>query len=162
MALIQPINPAQIPVVVCGPIVRRLTRTRVHVWVALSTGDPVQLTVFDPGNNAMAGPQVVPTRIGRSLWLAVLTLDGVTGGNFAAGTTYEYTISSAAWPAGRTPNWADFALQGRNRPSFVGLPTLITNLRILHTSCRRPHANKRDALALTELQSANRPQLLVL
>src|SRR5262249_42643034 len=52
--------------------------------------------------------------------------------------------------------------QGRNRPSFVGLPTLITNLRILHTSCRRPHANKRDALALTELQSANRPQLLVL
>jgi hypothetical protein len=161
---IQPINAAQLPAIVCGPIVRRLTRTRVHVWVALSTGDPIQLTVFDAANNATAGAAVVPTRIGQSLWLAVLAVDGVTGGSFASGSTYEYTVSSAAWPAGRAPNWADFALPGRNRPSFVGLPAQLTNLRILHTSCRRPHANKRDALALAlpELQGANRPHLLIL
>ena len=164
MAFIQQIDPTQLPVVVCGPIVRRLTRTRVHVWAALSTGDPVQLTVFDPANTATAGPQVVPTRVGKSLWLAVLSLDGVNGGNFADGSTYEYTISSAAWPAARSPNWADFALQGRNRPSFVGLPANLANLRLLHTSCRRPHANKRDALALAlaELQGVPRPQLMIL
>jgi len=164
MPFIQAIDPAQLPVVVCGPIVRRLTRTRVNIWVALSTGDPVQLTVFDQGNTATQGPQVAPTRIGKALWIAVLAMDGVTGGNFAAGSTYEYTIGSPAWPAGRAPNWSDFALAGRNRPSFVGLPSQLANLRILHTSCRRPHANKRDALALAlpELESAARPQLMIL
>ncbi len=164
MPFIQAIDPAQLPVVVCGPIVRRLTRTRVNIWVALSTGDSVQLTVFDPANAATQGPQVVPTRMGKALWIAMLAMDGVTGGEFAAGSTYEYSIGSPAWPIGRAPNWADFALAGRNRPSFVGLPAQLTNLRILHTSCRRPHANKRDALALalSELESATRPQLMIL
>jgi hypothetical protein len=164
MPFIQVIHPAQLPVVVCGPIVRRLTRTRVHIWVALTVGDPVRLTVFDPANTATQGPPVVPTRIGKALWLAVLTMDGVTGGNFAAGSTYEYTIASGAWPAGRAPDWTTFALAGRNRPSFVGLPAQLNNLRVLHTSCRRPHANKRDALALalSALEGGNRPQLMIL
>ena len=164
MPLIQPINPAQLPVVLCGPIVRRVTRTRAHIWVALSTGDPVQLTVFDPGGNATAAPAVTPLRVGQALWIAVLSIDGVTNGEFAAGSTYEYAISSAAWPANRSPNWADFALQPRNRPSFTGLPANLAALRILHSSCRRPHANKRDALGLglAELQGANRPHLLIL
>ena len=121
MPLIQPINPAQLPVVLCGPIVRRVTRTRAHIWVALSTGDPVQLTVFDPGGNATAAPAVTPLRVGQALWIAVLSLDGVTNGEFAAGSTYEYAISSAAWPANRSPNWADFALQPRE-PAVVHRP----------------------------------------
>src|SRR5688572_1340695 len=99
MPLIQPIDPAQLPVVLCGPIVRRLTRTRVQVWVALSTGDAVQLNVFAPAGNATTSPPVAPLRVGQALWIAVLMLDGVTNGDFAAGSTYEYTLSSAAWPA---------------------------------------------------------------
>jgi hypothetical protein len=164
MPLIEPIDPGALPVVLCGPIVRRVTRTRAHVWVALSTGDPVQLTVFDAAGNATASPAVTPVRIGQALWVAVLSADGLTNGEFAAGSTYEYTIGSAAWPADRRPNWADFALQSRSRPSFTGLPTNLAALRILHSSCRRPHANKRDALGLglDELESANRPHLLLL
>lgn len=164
MPLIQAIDPASLPVVLCGPIVRRITRTRVSVWVALATGDQVRLTVFNPAGAPTQGPLVTPLRVGRSLWVAVLSAGGVTGGQFAAGTTYEYTVSSPAWPPARTPNWADLAIPPRARPSFAGLPADLAGLRVMHTSCRRPHANRRDALALglAELQSSNRPQLLVL
>lgn len=133
------------------------------VWVALSHPGDVQLRVFE-GNAESPGPVVTPRRVGTNLWVAVLTVGGVTAGEFAAGTTYEYTVTSATWPAARSPDWSDFALAGRNRPSFQGLPASLDAFRVLHTSCRRPHANKRDALAnaLVELQGANRPHLLIL
>jgi hypothetical protein len=164
MALTVPINPAVLPVIVSGPIVRRLTRTRVHVWVALSVGDPVQLTIFDTSGNATASATTMPLRIGAALWVAVLSADGVTGGEFVAGSIYEYSLSSPGWPAERAPDWTTFSIQPRTRPSFSGLPVDLVALRVLHASCRRPHANRRDALGLaaTKLSAASRPHLCVL
>lgn len=167
-----PIVPNSLPAILCGPIVRRLTRTQVSVWVALSRGDAVSLHVQEQGNSAnLTTVTEMPVRIGRHLYLAVLTVDGVSGGNFQPATTYHYWLTSPGWPA--APDWSGFAYSpvsipaaGSTTPTFVGLPDNLGDFNVLHLSCRRPHAGRRDGLAhghrLISGDLAARPHLLIM
>lgn len=136
-----------LPAVLAGPVLRRLTRTQVSVWVALSRGSDVTLHVRLAGQPATeeVTATATPTRVGSDLWLAVLSGGAPAGGTFAAGTLYEYRLSSAGWPA--EPAWGDLAI-GTGLPAFPGPPTGIDELVVLHTSCRKPHGGGLDGLAL--------------
>jgi hypothetical protein len=140
-----PLNVAALPAVLAGPILRRLSRTAVCVWAALSRPDPVTLHVRLAGNAASeVTTNGTPIRVGSSLWL--VAIDGAApGGQFASGSLYEYRLSSPGWPA--EPNWPALAI-GTALPAFPGLPTNLADLFVLHTSCRKPHPGGRDALAL--------------
>lgn len=146
----QPLSVAGLPIVLCGPIVRRLTRVSVTVWTALSDGSDVTLTVTDAGTGAVMGAVTAsPTRVGRALWLSVLTIDLAEPAAFAAGTLYDYALTSPVWPAGRAPDWAGQGFTiGRPLPGFMGMPDQIGALNIAHASCRKPHGAGADGLAL--------------
>ena len=147
MPFIQQINPAQLPAIVCGPIVRRLTRTRVHVWVALSAGDPVQLTVFDAANNAtvtvarnMAGSWTggrepgFNSNVSLNLNQSGTSLSGsVTFSGNLSGTLSGLTgsISTAAYPTNvtwQTPSFSVGGLPGTFQVRFSGTVDATGNL----------------------------------
>ncbi len=44
-----PLDVGGLPGIVCGPIVRRLTRSRVSIWVATVAPDPITLIVREVG-----------------------------------------------------------------------------------------------------------------
>jgi hypothetical protein len=155
--------------VLAGPIVRRLTRTEVAIWVAVRLPDDVTLHVRRTGAPATETQvTATPARIGRHLYVAVLEATGVDAGSFAAGSTYEYWFSSAGWPANRTPDWGSATFSyGAPTPTFPGLPAAVADLRLAHTSCRKPHGRGRDALATLDAQldapiGRPRPHLLAL
>jgi hypothetical protein len=140
-----PLNVSTLPAVVAGPVLRRLTRTDVSVWLALTKPDDVTLHVRVAGTPASeVTATATPLRIGSNLWLAVVTAPA-PGGQFAAGSLDEYRASSPGWAA--EPTWPDLAF-GTALPAFPGLPTTIDDLVVLHTSCRKVHGGERDALAL--------------
>jgi hypothetical protein len=59
---------ASLPAVLAGPVLRRLTRRDVAVWIAVSSGAALQLKVRRPGGPAVASsPPVTPVRVGVAL-----------------------------------------------------------------------------------------------
>jgi hypothetical protein len=138
-----PLDIAALPVVVAGPVLRRLRRTDVAVWFALSRPDDVTLHVQPVGAADQAtDATVTPVQVGAHLWIVTLTAPA-PGGEFTAGSLYEYRASSSGWAS--EPSWSDFAF-GTALPTFPALPTTLDDLVMLHTSCRKAHSGGLDAL----------------
>ena len=160
-----------LPGLVAGPVLRRLTRDSVSVWVACVAPDP--LTLFVRRRTAGGPPPttvtVQPTQVGANLWMAVLTA-GAPGGAFVAGEIYEYELE-AGWEntRGAIP-WNELSLPQATFPTFLAPPATAAELVVLHTSCRKPHGGGRDGLALAMQELSARfnpapppqPHLLVL
>ncbi|MGY1684984.1 hypothetical protein ACI8AK_05280 [Geodermatophilus sp. SYSU D00867] len=143
-----------LPAVVAGPVLRRLTRAQVSVWVALTRGSDVTLHVRLAGRPVTeVTTTATPVQVGTALWLCVVTGAAPDGGEFAAGALYEYRLSSPGWPS--EPAWGDLAL-GTAQPSFPGPPAAVDDLVVLHTSCRKPHGGGLDGLALAAALIAER------
>jgi hypothetical protein len=151
-----PLNVASLPGIVAGPVVRRLTRTSVSVWVACVAPDQLTLKVRRRGAPAPETTvTAAPARVGANLWIAVLTA-GAPGGNFATGQIYEYELT-APWEAtrGAIP-WGNLSLAPATRPTFLAPPASAVELVLYHTSCRKPHGGGRDGLALALVDMATR------
>ncbi len=166
-----PLNVGALAAIVAGPVLRRLTRTKVSVWVALTRATNVSLAVRVAGQPAteIVSAPTTPVRVGTNLWMATVTADapGGAGGTFAAGQLYEYRLTSTGWPQ---PNWSDVSI-GTAQPAFPGPPASVADMKVLHTSCRKVHGGGRDGLALaadmimarvTANMPNARPHLLVL
>jgi len=163
-----PLDVASLPGIVAGPVVRRLTRTSVSVWVACVAPDAVTLKVRRRGTGPETTVTAQPQRVGVKLWIAVLTADA-PGGTFDAGQVYEYELT-APWETtrGAIP-WAELSLPSATRPTFLAPPANAADLVVYHTSCRKPHGGGRDGLALALPDMATRftgslpqPHLLVM
>lgn len=162
MALDQtPIDVSQLPVLISGPVLRRLTRNSITVWAVFSTGANVTLHVAASGDaSSEEQATVTPLRIGSNLWMAALSLTAqqIDDGQFIANEVYEYWLSSAGWPASRSPVWNEtdplkvgFTYRtGISHPTFVGLPDNLDDFVLVETSCRKPHGNGRDGLRLLD------------
>ena len=164
-----PLSLGSLPGIVAGPILRRLTRTSVSVWVACVAPDPITLKV----RNRAGGPETTatmqPAKVGTHLWMTVLTA-GAPGGTFVAGDIYEYELS-AEWDQtrGAIP-WNQLSLPSALFPTFLAPPADAADLVVLHTSCRKPHGGGRDGLASAMVELSRRfvgerlpqPHLLVL
>ncbi len=143
-----------LPLILAGPILRRVEANAVSVWLALKEDLPVTLRVFDPdGNVAMASTPSRPFRIGDHLWLVVVTARP-TGDPLSPGVLYEYDVqvgdrgrlategvlSSATYTV-------DLAYPGHSYPAFRLPAADAAGLRLAHASCRKPHGSWPDALA---------------
>jgi hypothetical protein len=179
---------ATLPLVVCGPVLRRVTPSSVTVFVALREQRDVSLTVHDVAANGGAGAQrctatATTVAIGDNLHVLTITANGA----LQAGSTYVYTLRFASGGATQglmdanvvRPNPADAqrALTYRasvaaapTLPSFVAMPAEPGQVRIAHVSCRKPHGNGNDALPTVDLMIARaleatssepRPHLLI-
>ena len=157
---------ASLPTVLAGPILRRLTRSRVAVWMALSEDHEVELTVKDTTSSETHAVTATPHRIGAHLYVSVLDLLWPGEEGFAADRIYSYRVSSPGWSSGSGPDHASLGVGGFAEPSFLGPPAAVEGLRLFHASCRCPHGGRRDGLAYGDAllagQSSERPHLMVL
>ncbi|HEV3012105.1 MAG TPA: hypothetical protein VG499_02425, partial [Actinomycetota bacterium] len=176
-------GPTSWPLVLAGPMPRRVEPEAVSVFVACSRPRAVRLSIYqgtraDPerlAGTAEAG--TVP--LGASLHVAVVTARPPVP--LAPGTVYGYDLGfrrQAGDPGDDGPAEADLGslrLLGQlgyrpgHLPSFVLPPERLEQVRLVHGSCRKPHGQRRDALAtLDDILSAShadpemRPQLLFL
>jgi hypothetical protein len=176
---------ASLPLIICGPILRRVTPTSVTVWLALSKPYIATLTVHDSDQpDRMMQPHLFlaasapAVRIGEYLHIVAVTARA-SDRELAPGTVYFYDLSFVALGAAGPP--FDFLgalhVTGDNPlaygtmklPSFALPPALPEQLRLVHGSCRKPHGNGDDALSLlddridvTALSALDRPHQLIL
>jgi hypothetical protein len=175
--------PSGWPLVLAGPMPRRVEPGAASVFVACRRPRTVELTLHrgtrpGPGTPVHAGrARTVP--LGRSLHVAVVTARPTVP--LEPGTVYGYDLRfsrEAADPADDGPADADLGSLGLadrlayrpgELPSVVLPPERLEQVRIVHGSCRKPHGQRRDALATldhileaTHLDPEARPQQLYL
>jgi hypothetical protein len=198
------------PLLLAGPIVRRVEPERVAVWVAVKEPRAVRLSIFDapvdtgPGDTMFGDPSplmagVIRTiRVGEHLHIAVVQAgseDPLLPGriyayNVAFGdaerATFQATADLRSLGLLRDRRPSPPPPEGQPRPPFVPphlalgyepglLPTFVmpaaelTGLRVVHGSCRRPHARVPDLMPTLDdqieaarISATDRPQQLFL
>ncbi|HEX2373187.1 MAG TPA: hypothetical protein VHO93_04335, partial [Actinomycetota bacterium] len=177
-----PPPPSSWPLVLAGPMPRRVEPDAVSVFVACRRPRTVRLSIYagtlpDPDRLVHGGlGRTVP--LGRSLHVAVVTARPPAA--LDPGTVYGYGLrfSRDADASDDGPADADLASLGLldqlgyqpgHLPSFVLPPDRLEQVRLVHGSCRKPHGQRRDALATldailaaTHADPGTRPQLLFL
>jgi hypothetical protein len=166
-----------LPLVLAGPILRRVQQDAVTVWVALKEPRTVKLEVFAgtvPNTPLMKGSQE-PVRLGERLHVVVVTARPVLpDGLLQPGEAYLYDLDfnpgsgsperldspkvltalgrfeamrTVAYPGlGTPPGFAGTLL-----PSFALPPRQLSDLRLVHGSCRKPHGEGSDALVALDV-----------
>jgi hypothetical protein len=152
----------KIPLVLAGPILRRVTPTAVTVWIALRDSRSVTLVVSDTyGPNSGAPDHVQATatastiQIGKYLHLLAITARLPTGKQLTPGPIYFYDLVFDD-RHGKTQHLSDVvgtnflgspvAYPPYDLPSFALPPADLTKLRIIHGSCRKAHGSGSDTL----------------
>ncbi|WNG48188.1 metallophosphoesterase family protein [Archangium minus] len=153
------------PLVLCGPLLRRVDPGSVTVWFALKAPATVTLRVYT-GENAGQGTGMVQegsrqtVQLGKYLHVVAVTTSGTP---LVPGTTYRYAVAfdSAGYSAGaglfdpgilslsEIDARAMLLYPGTGAswlPTFVTPPTNPSELRVLHGSCRKPHGGGVDML----------------
>jgi hypothetical protein len=177
---------SDMPLVLCGPIVRKVTHEMASVFVALKEPRRLCLEVHEHDQVSLdfvAGELVATRPIGRALHVAVVTVETP----LTPGKTYGYDLviedaAGARTSFGNAPHevyggWPIhsplaavepmFVFENGKLPTFVCPPTDRKDLRAIHGSCRKPHGQGTDMLALVDdlLRAApagERPQLMLL
>lgn len=166
-----------LPLVVAGPVLRKVTSSSVTVWIAfrgavqtpvLKVYEPVTgYTVFSSDSGLATGAHAYVTHIGSELNIAVLeakSIDSVSGPTpLSQSTIYNYDIEfpqgpnpSSSYTGGglNTPDimspsaGADSILfPGQSLPSFCLPPADLDSLHLMYGSCRKPHGVGEDAFS---------------
>ncbi len=162
-----------LPLLLAGPILRRVEPTLAAVWLALSKPGRVRLVVFEGGaaagvdhNNpflqsSATGEQT--WRLGDQLHLGLLTarIPAASGKAFLADQLYSYDIeitvdgrtdtlqSLGMLDSVTTPDGVAHVPLGFVKdqlPTFAPPPAQLADLRVLYGSCRRPNFEGPDAM----------------
>ncbi len=177
-----------LPLILAGPVLRRVEPRSVTVWLALSESAQVELALFDsianggtgdglfsgPAPNFSSGP-VATLRVCDRLHVALVTLDILQPAFLPPGQIFSYNVTITA--SGGTHDLKSLGLlrdnvfdaQGKavasglaghlhlalgygegDLPSFAMAPPELTELRLVHYSCRRPHERGPDALRFVD------------
>lgn len=172
-----------LPLVLCGPIVRRVAPDRACVWVALRQPRAVELTVYDADRRASSAPRLSGRRdtvqLAKHLHVAAVTAALGSGQQpLDWGGRYLYDLrfgSPGSWQrlheegvlrhdvAGAS-RLQRLVYEGSDLPGFRLPASSLGELRFAHGSCRKPHGKGRDALATLDelLAGETPPQILFL
>jgi hypothetical protein len=167
-----------LPLLLAGPILRRVEPTLVSVWVALSRRSALRLLVWE-GRAETARPDpflesatpVSTLRVGARLHVAQVTvvIPANLGKSLQADTLYSYdleittpdgadrqTLGSLGMlraddgGSGQRPVRVPLGFELDLLPSFAPPPSQLADLNILYGSCRRPGHPDPDALAMVD------------
>jgi hypothetical protein len=167
---------AVLPLLLAGPIVRRVTPLSVSVWVAVQQASQIKLEIWNKAIDAGVGagtatiadaPLHTATsntiRIGSKLHIAVVTITvpPAPAAPLMPGQLHSYNLSfdgtadlkSLGLLADRLPTTTDPAprlalgYQAGFLPTFVLPPVLMERTMIAHGSCRKAHGPGKDSLA---------------
>ena len=164
MALIKPLANRfnEIPLILCGPMLRRVDAQIVSVWVALKEPRRLKLNLYLGYANSNLDKQpdfssgfIETLPIGENLHIAIAYVP--TKGLLRNGGIYSYDLhfytpatetrleSLGSLNLLKSPVLLGF--KENQLPSFVYVPAKLEDLRIAHGSCRKPHGKGRDGLA---------------
>ncbi|GIH05271.1 hypothetical protein Rhe02_33380 [Rhizocola hellebori] len=159
--------PSKPPIILAGPVVRRATADRVHVWLATSQDLKLDVEIYkiaDPTARSPAlsapistrGPaQTTPLQLGEKLWIHlfdVVPIDAASGkGKFPIDTILAYDVMEDGGKRRlrELAKLSDLVIEPFPLPTFV-LPGPKASARILYASCRKFHGDGDDAMLATE------------
>jgi hypothetical protein len=169
-----------LPLLLAGPILRRVEPTLVCVWVALRQAATLKLSLWEGRVAAgTADPHVESApehqnlrRVGEQLFVGVVALkiDATSPKKLLPGRSYSYDLSITAGTQTHKLKTLGLlqtgALDGKRvealgyddlkLPSFALPPEELTDLRIVFGSCRRPANSHLDAMVyIDELMRSN-------
>lgn len=149
-----------VPLVLAGPILRRVESDAVTVWVALRDSRNVTLNVYgttgDTSSIDLTGDRDT-MRLGENLHVVAVTASA-SSPTLQAGAAYEYDLSFSGGDGSEDSLGASGVLKNGigdvtysasgtpDLPSFVAPPDDLNDLRIAHGSCRKAHGERWDAL----------------
>lgn len=169
MAWTTPLKLATLPLVLAGPILRKVTETSVTVWFALQKAATVTLNVSNAQGVLLTGTGVT-CAVGTNLHIVAVTANKVAPPNapgtrlgfgtiyfynatFAVGTAAPVSLAQAVTPPGKAvdPKLSNLAYAPYSLPSFCLPPNDISKLRLIHGSCRHPNGTGGpDCLAMLD------------
>src|SRR5678815_1644092 len=165
-----------LPLMLAGPLLRRVEANLVSVWIALKEAGSVKLSLW-VGGEIKAGekeptvsgpdPAAQTLRVGPQLHVVVVTLKLSLGNALLPDRTYSYDLSIQTAsgthtlksldllqndPLNATPDAAStkhlaLGFEPDVLPTFATPPSQLTDLRVVHGSCRRSNATLMDGLA---------------
>lgn len=167
------------PVLLAGPMVRRVTRQRAHVFLCTSVEASAQVRLYaGRADHASPGAQVAASlvtpldRIGARLWVGLVAVDLPADAADGATLSYDLVVRSGGTDRGlfrlgllggsRAAVGAEYDVRRAAvplgyadgmLPSFVLPPGSPAELRLVHGSCRKPHgggATEPDAIQLMD------------
>ncbi len=165
-----------LPLVLCGPILRRCTPESVTVWLVLKAAISfLELSVYTDDNGKKSGEPLLagtafPLRLGKNFYACTLIAKPVGAGKLEYGKSYLYNIEFGALgdlKADGVLNGAVITYPGYELPALKLPPEEVSQLHIVHGSCREMTGTGEDAMValdtlLSETWNANRPQQLFL
>lgn len=169
-----------LPLILCGPILRKVHYESVSVWLAFKDEvSDIRLNVFaasNPSSPLLSGTVGRPLKLGKNLFVTLVTATS-TGSKLAADQIYGYDISFKHGGADKQlkssgvlkGGIASITYRPFAFPTFCLPADKLDELKMVHGSCRKPHGGRTDALrgldTMLELNSTRpreRPQLLCL
>jgi hypothetical protein len=154
------------PLLICGPILRRVTSSSVTVWLVTREAATVTLTVFRPAD--LSATQVLPppptkatratTPIGQKLHMVALTARGPEG-TLQEGQVYSYDLTFDFQQSGHKKfneaasvdaAMTEYAYAPYTLPTFALPPANLEKVRLIHGSCRKPNGGGEDMLAFLD------------
>lgn len=157
---------ADLPIILAGPMVRRVEKDSVCIWLALKESAQIKLEIWEGyKNSSLETPAIQPFiesvpissfKLGANLHIAVLWLNkdtlkaGLPSFEWKENTVYSYNLNING------KNFHDLGLlskpvllgyEDKQLPSFLSPPRNLADLRIAHGSCRKPHGSGEDGLA---------------
>ncbi len=155
-----------LPLVIAGPILRRVENNSVTVWIALRASATVKLEIMNIAGSVLSSATETTVSLGTNLHVLAITTK--PSPVLLPDTIYKYNLNFQGFKAagisiqngdlktakiiektGDTSSIA-YTSKGYDLPTFCLPPSDINNLRILHGSCRKPHGQGFDALWVTD------------
>ncbi len=165
---------AELPLILAGPILRRTQATDVTVWIALKRACLVDLQIF---KTEQAGEQIgrcifqgrrETVALGAYLHVVAVTARSAAGEKLVSDRIYAYDLQfiaedshtlSEALRTDRDSTHAHgvdrpisnaISYFAHQKPTFSLPPSELTDLKIVHGSCRKPHGRGFDALPILD------------
>lgn len=145
-----------LPQVLAGPILRKVRPESVTVWVATRTAATVELYVMNGASRAAEGVGKT-VAIGKNLHIVAVTARPLSSSeNLTEGVVYQYDLKFRfdnnlnPMTLEEATNHAPLDYASMTLPSFALPPQDLNQLRLLHGSCRMPHAEGKDTMPLID------------
>ncbi len=158
------------PVILAGPIIRRATPERIHLWLATSQDLKLDAEIYSVNNPSGYSPsvtqaistrgpaQTTPLQLGKNLWVHLFdVVPRSEKDTFPVDQLLAYDIveDGGKRKLGQLTSLSDLIIDPFPLPTFV-LPGPKATARIVYASCRKFHGDGEDAmLAAEELLKRN-------
>lgn len=150
----------KLPLILAGPILRRTEPETVTVWVALKAACCVYLEIYATEGGARPGGLVgsgsrATVALGTALHVVAVSAKP-TGSFLQPGQVYaydlkfgnDYNLEQALHAAGVSAGGISYF--NHQLPTFALPPADLTQLQILHGSCRKAHGGGQDTLPILD------------